>query len=81
MYLLLLLCIMLLGLYYFQVQQESFINLDMGGNINVKNVVDNIKQPHKHVNRIKRKLRKTREHIHKTHIRPIQVKIKRFIHG
>ena len=76
MYLLLLLCIILIGLCYSQVQQEPFINMDM----NLMDIVNKVKTPHKHVNRMKRKLRKTREHIHKTHIRPVQVKIRKFLY-
>ena len=72
MYLLLLLCIVLIGIYYIQTYQEPFIDM--------KSAIQNIKQPHKHINRLKRKLRKTKEYIHHTHIRPVQVKVKKFLY-
>ena len=72
MYLLLLLCVSLIGLYYIQTNKEPFIDM--------KATIHTIKQPHKHINRLKRKLRKTKEYLHKKHIRPLQVKVKKILH-
>ena len=71
MYLLFALCLLLLLVYYCQTYQEPFIDMN--------DTINKIKQPHKHINRMKRKLRKTKEHIHKTYIRPVHVNIKKFL--
>ena len=71
MYLLGCLCILLIIILYIQTHQETFINMNTA--------VDVIKRPHKHINRLRRKLRKTKENIHKQHIYPLKVKFKKFL--